>query len=124
MHFTSLSGLFLMTLCIIVQVVPNTATFETLAITAGGVVTTFTAAQVAGILGVGLLTKASGLATGVLLGRLIARSQRSRGRRAVLELEYLDNNNITNIDNTLELMLNLEPEDCYKRVLCAVGTGG
>merc|ERR1712243_45912 len=114
------SSLSLVAFVVLLQVVPNYSTIATLALTTtAGSIITLTGAQVAGIAGLALLTKAAGLAAGVLVGRALSSSSssrsRSRGRREVGE---------NTVDQTLEMLSELEPEECYKRVLCAVETGG
>merc|ERR1711945_15134 len=115
------SSLSLVAFVVLLQVVPNYSTIATLALTTtAGSIITLTGAQVAGIAGLALLTKAAGLAAGGLVGRVLSSSSssrsRSRGRREVGEN--------TVVDQTLEMLSELEPEECYKRVLCAVETGG
>merc|ERR1711945_15900 len=116
------SSLSLVAFVVLLQVVPNYSTIATLALTTtAGSIITLTGAQVAGIAGLALLTKAAGLAAGVLVGRSLSTSSssrsRSRGRREVGE-------NMLVVDQTLEMLSEVEPEECYKRVLCAVETGG
>merc|ERR1712130_464203 len=116
------SSLSLVAFVVLLQVVPNYSTIATLALTTtAGSIITLTGAQVAGIAGLALLTKAAGLAAGVLVERALSTSSssrsRSRGRREVGE-------NMLVVDQTLEMLSEVEPEECYKRVLCAVETGG
>merc|ERR1712064_80696 len=116
------SSLSLVAFVVLLQVVPNYSTIATLSLTTtAGSIITLTGAQVAGIAGLALLTKAAGLAAGVLVGRSLSTSSssrsRSRGRREVGE-------NMLVVDQTLEMLSEVEPEECYKRVLCAVENGG
>merc|ERR1711892_971736 len=63
-----------------------------------------TAAQVSTIAALGVLAKLGGLGAGLALSR--------RGRRQADKEEI-----------TLEMLTNIEPDDCYKRVICAATTG-
>merc|ERR1712128_32891 len=62
------------------------------------------AAQVSTIAALGVLAKLGGLGAGLLLSR--------RGKRQAGQEEI-----------TLEMLTNIEPDDCYKRVICAASTG-
>merc|ERR1711981_776080 len=81
-----------------------------------------TAPQVTAIAGLVALAKikVAGVAGGVLLARHLnsARSsgRRSRGKRSVEE-DQLE------LDVTLKLLTDMEPEHCYKRIICAASTG-
>merc|ERR1711990_97871 len=66
-----------------------------------------TAAQVTGIAALAILTKLSAAATGLLVSRLTKRSVTEE-----LELEV-----------TLKMLAEMEPEHCYKRIICAANTG-
>merc|ERR1712061_19269 len=81
------------------------ATFAlTLTSAAGATVLSLTAAQVSAIAALGVLAKLGGLGAGLALSR--------RGKRQVNQEEI-----------TLEMLNNIEPEDCYKRVICSANTG-
>merc|ERR1712123_259049 len=62
------------------------------------------AAQVSTIAALGVLAKLGGLGAGLALSR--------RGKRQAGQEEI-----------TLEMLTNIEPDDCYKRVICAASTG-
>merc|ERR1712123_447634 len=81
------------------------ATFAlTLTSAAGATLLSLTAAQVSTIAALGVLAKLGGLGAGLALSR--------RGRRQADKEEI-----------TLEMLTNIEPDDCYKRVICAASTG-
>ena len=92
-------------LIVLLQVPAYEATFA-LAITsaAGATLLSLTAAQVSSIAALGLLAKLGGLGAGLIFSR--------RGKRQADQEEI-----------TLEMLTNIEPEDCYKRVICAASTG-
>merc|ERR1712046_321992 len=77
---------------------------STFAITVAGL--SLTAAQVTTLAALGVLAKVGGIGAG-----LLARN-RSRGKR------QSDQEKIT-----LEMLTNIEPDDCYKRVICSASTG-
>merc|ERR1711981_100841 len=70
-----------------------------------------TAPQVTGLAALAILTKLSGIAGGLLISRALGR----RGKRSVEEDAELD--------VTLNMLTEMEPEHCYKRVICAANTG-
>ena len=115
------SSLSLLAFAVLLQVVPNYSTIATLTATtaAGATLFSLTGVQLAGIAGLGLLTKAAALAAGALVARAQSsgRNGRYRGRREAVDLE-------NKVERTLEMLSELEPEECFKRVLCAVETGG
>ena len=84
---------------------------------------TLTSAQVTALAGFGVLAKLSGVVGGLLLSRAANRRQSSRyggrryrGRRSA-EVEDLE------IEATLNLLIETEPEQCFKRIICAAETG-
>merc|ERR1711970_167695 len=85
---------------------PTTSSTFALTVTsaAGATVLSLTAAQVSAIAALGVLAKLGGLGAGLALSR--------RGKRQVDQEEI-----------TLEMLNNIEPEDCYKRVICSISTG-
>merc|ERR1712243_8871 len=103
-------------------------TSSTVAITLGTVM--FNAAQVSTLAAVGALgalgavaagvgTAAAGAAVGAVGGVIggdvvatIAEAAQGRKRREVDQKEI-----------TLEMLVSIEPEDCYKRIICSVATG-
>ena len=100
----------------VVLIVPRTdATITGLTIaglTFSAVPITLTTTQLAAVAGVGLLGKAAGFLGASLLSQ---RTSRRRGKRDV--------ESDVKIDSTLEMLVEVEPEDCYKRILCAASTG-
>merc|ERR1712083_790686 len=72
-----------------------------------GTLLSLTAAQVTTLAALGVLAKIGGIGAGLLLAR-----NRSRGKR------QSDQEKIT-----LEMLTNIEPDDCYKRVICSASTG-
>ena len=79
-----------------------------------------TVAQLGALAGVGLLGKAAGLAGGLLLGGALGRGSRRhhgyrRGRRAA--------DGPDEVDLTMDMLSDMEPEQCYRRIICAVNTG-
>merc|ERR1740123_430300 len=96
----------LLSLLLILLLVPgDEATFAlTLTSAAGATLLSLTAAQVSTIAALGVLAKLGGLGAGLALSR--------RGKRQVDQEEI-----------TLEMLTNIEPDDCYKRVICAASTG-
>ena len=72
-----------------------------------------TVGQIGALAGVGLLGKAAGLLIGGALARGSQRGYR-RGRRAVARDE---------VDLTLDMLADMEPEQCYRRIICAINTG-
>merc|ERR1712109_100218 len=79
----------------------------TVASAAGTTLLSLTAAQVTTLAALGVLAKIGGIGAGLLLSR-----NRSRGKR------QSDQEKIT-----LEMLTNIEPDDCYKRVICSASTG-
>merc|ERR1739838_272742 len=93
-------------LIVLLQVPADEATFAlTLTSAAGATLLSLTAAQVSTIAALGVLAKLGGLGAGLALSR-------RRGKRQAGQEEI-----------TLETLSNIEPDDCYKRVLCAASTG-
>merc|ERR1711936_1403160 len=81
----------------------------------------FTAPQVTALAGLAVLTKLSGVVGGVLLSRALSsrggrRSHRRYGKRSA-QAEDLE------LDVALNMLSEVEPEHCYKRIICAAGTG-
>ena len=92
-------------LLVVFHLPADDATFAlTLTSAAGATLLSLTAAQVSTIAALGVLAKLGGLGAGLALSR--------RGRRQADQEEI-----------TLEMLTNIEPEDCYKRVICAASTG-
>merc|ERR1711863_159838 len=78
-----------------------------------------TAPQVTGIAALVILTKLGGIAGGLLLSRALSNrgsSGRRYGKRSV-EGEEVE------LDVTLNMLVEMEPEHCYKRIICAANTG-
>merc|ERR1711981_1004365 len=78
-----------------------------------------TAPQVTGIAALAILTKLGGIAGGLLLSRALSNrgsSGRRCGKRSV-EGEEVE------LDVTLNMLVEMEPEHCYKRIICAANTG-
>merc|ERR1711981_187525 len=78
-----------------------------------------TAPQVTGIAALAILTKLGGIAGGLLLSRALSNrgsSGRRYGKRSV-EGEEVE------LDVTLNMLVEMEPEHCYKRIICAANTG-
>ena len=96
----------ILSLLLVLLLVPgDEATFAlTLTSAAGATLLSLTAAQVSTIAALGVLAKLGGLGAGLALSR--------RGRRQADKEEI-----------TLEMLTNIEPDDCYKRVICAATTG-
>ena len=96
----------LLSLLLILLLVPGDEATFALSITsaAGATLLSLTAAQVSTIAALGVLAKLGGLGEGLALSR--------RGRRQADKEEI-----------TLEMLTNIEPDDCYKRVICAATTG-
>merc|ERR1712066_61858 len=103
---------------VLLQVQQDEATFPITIGAAAAPILALTAPQVAAIAGLVALAKikVAGVAGGVLLARHLnsARSsgRRSRGKRSVEE-DQLE------LDVTLKLLTDMEPEHCYKRIICA-----
>ena len=92
-------------LLVLLQVPGDEGTFALSITSAAGVsLLSLTAAQVSTIAALGVLAKLGGLGAGLLLSR--------RGKRQAGQEEI-----------TLEMLTNIEPDDCYKRVICAASTG-
>jgi len=74
------------------------------------------AEAVTALSGLAVLSKLGLVLKGAALGGALSRSGRRRGKRSVLgeELE---------VDVALALMAEMEPEHCYKRIICAASTG-
>ena len=91
----------------------------TVALTVGTLA--LTAPQVTALAGLAVLTKLSGVVGGVLLSRALSsrggrRSHRRYGKRSA-QAEDLE------LDVALNMLSEVEPEHCYKRIICAAGTG-
>ena len=105
MRPSSLCLSLLPVLLVVFHLPADEATFAlTLTSAAGVTLLSLTAAQVSTIAALGVLAKLGGLGAGLVLSR--------RGRRQADQEEI-----------TLEMLTNIEPEDCYKRVICAASTG-
>merc|ERR1712123_351759 len=92
-------------LLVLLQVPGDEGTFALSITSAAGVsLLSLTAAQVSTIAALGVMGKLGGLGAGLLLSR--------RGKRQAGQEEI-----------TLEMLTNIEPDDCYKRVICAASTG-
>eukprot|EP00090_Calanus_glacialis_P041355 TRINITY_DN728_c0_g1_i1.p1 TRINITY_DN728_c0_g1~~TRINITY_DN728_c0_g1_i1.p1 ORF type:complete len:171 (-),score=48.18 TRINITY_DN728_c0_g1_i1:48-560(-) len=105
MRPSSLCLSLLPVLLVVFHLPADEATFAlTLTSAAGATLLSLTAAQVSTIAALGVLAKLGGLGAGLALSR--------RGRRQADQEEI-----------TLEMLTNIEPEDCYKRVICAASTG-
>ena len=105
MRPSSLCLSLLPVLLVVFHLPADDATFAlTLTSAAGATLLSLTAAQVSTIAALGVLAKLGGLGAGLALSR--------RGRRQADQEEI-----------TLEMLTNIEPEDCYKRVICAASTG-
>ena len=114
-------------LILLLQVHQNEATFPVAITTAAGGIALLTAADVTAVAGLAVLTKLSGVVGGVLLSRaLSSRSssgtspRMSHGRRygkRSAEAEEIE------IDVALNMLSEMEPEHCYKRIICAASTG-
>merc|ERR1711963_815193 len=76
-----------------------------------GTATVLTAEQITALLAIGLAIKAVTLKAALIAGA----TRRGRGRRAAEDAaeEIFD----------IETLVELEEEDCYKRIFCAAGTG-
>merc|ERR1712203_6082 len=111
-------------LILLLQVHQDMATFPITigAVGAAGTIA-LTAPQVTAIAGLAVLTKIAGVAGGLLLSRALAnrggsrRGGRRYGKRSVQEEEELE------LEVTLKMLSEMEPEHCYKRVICAANTG-
>eukprot|EP00090_Calanus_glacialis_P041358 TRINITY_DN728_c0_g1_i5.p1 TRINITY_DN728_c0_g1~~TRINITY_DN728_c0_g1_i5.p1 ORF type:complete len:171 (-),score=49.99 TRINITY_DN728_c0_g1_i5:48-560(-) len=105
MRPSSLCLSLLPVLLVVFHLPADEATFAlTLTSAAGATLLSLTAAQVSTIAALGVLAKLGGLWAGLALSR--------RGRRQADQEEV-----------TLEMLTTIEPEDCYKRVICAASTG-
>eukprot|EP00090_Calanus_glacialis_P041357 TRINITY_DN728_c0_g1_i4.p1 TRINITY_DN728_c0_g1~~TRINITY_DN728_c0_g1_i4.p1 ORF type:complete len:171 (-),score=47.67 TRINITY_DN728_c0_g1_i4:48-560(-) len=105
MRPSSLCLSLLPVLLVVFHLPADEATFAlTLTSAAGATLLSLTAAQVSTIAALGVLAKLGGLGAGLALSR--------RGRRQADQEEI-----------TLEMLTNIEPEDCYKRVICGASTG-
>ena len=105
MRPSSLCLSLLPVLLVVFHLPADEATFAlTLTSAAGATLLSLTAAQVSTIAALGVLAKLGGLGAGLALSR--------RGRRQADQKEV-----------TLEMLTTIEPEDCYKRVICAASTG-
>ena len=106
-------------LILLLQVHQDEATFP---ITIGALA--LTSGQVTALAGLGVLAKLSGVVGGILLSRAASgssrqsryRGRRYRGKRSA-EVEELQ------IDVTLNMLTETEPEQCFKRIICAAQTG-
>ena len=104
-------------LILLLQVHQDEATFP---ITIGALA--LTAGQVTALAGLGVLAKLSGVVGGILLSRAASNSGGYRGRgyyrgKRSAEVEELQ------IDVTLNMLTETEPEQCFKRIICAAQTG-
>ena len=111
-------------LVLLLQVHQDEATVA-LTIGAGAGALVLTAGQTTVLASLGVLAKLSGVLSGVILARAAsggssqsggARHSSYRGRRSA-EVEQLE------IDVTLNLLTEMEPEQCFKRIICAAQTG-
>merc|ERR1711930_39347 len=105
-------------LILLLQVHQDMATIP-ITIGAGATAIALTAPQVTGIAALAILTKLGGIAGGLLLSRALSNrgsSGRRYGKRSV-EGEEVE------LDVTLKLLTDMEPEHCYKRIICAANTG-
>ena len=100
-------------LILLLQVHQDEATFP---LTIGAL--TLTAGQVTALAGLGALAKLSGVVGGILLSRAAngGGRRRYRGRRSA-EVEDIE------MEATLNMLTAIEPEQCFKRVICATQTG-
>merc|ERR1711981_428938 len=109
-------------LILLLQVHQDMATIP-ITIGAGATATALTAPQVTGIAALAILTKLGGIAGGLLLSRALSNrgsSSRGHGRRygkRSVEGEEVE------LDVTLNMLVEMEPEHCYKRIICAANTG-
>ena len=110
-------------LILLLQVHQDEATFA-LTIGTGATALALTAGQVTALAGLGVLTKLSGVVGGVLLSRALqSRSSsrsRSHGRRYGKRSAQAEE---VEIDVALNMLSEMEPEHCYKRIICAASTG-
>jgi len=105
MHSSSLCLALVPALVFLLNLPTTSSTFAlTLTSAAGATILSLTAAQVSTIAALGVLAKLGGLGAGLALSR--------RGKRQVDQEEI-----------TLEMLTNIEPDDCYKRVICSASTG-
>ena len=105
MHSFHLILSALIPLVLLVICLPSTqATFPLVV----GTATILTAQQLSALFAIGLLAKIGGIVGG---GILAAKSRRGR-REAVIEEIY-----------NIETLVELEEEDCYKRIICAAASG-
>merc|ERR1711970_817306 len=106
MRSSSLCLALVPALVVLFNLPTTSSTFAlTLTSAAGATILSLTAAQVSTIAALGVLAKLGGLGAGLALSR-------RRGKRQVDQEEI-----------TLEMLTNIEPEDCYKRVICSASTG-
>ena len=116
MQIHHLLATFVLMVVLIVPRSDATITGLTIAgLTFSAVPITLTTTQLAAVAGVGLLGKAAGFLGASLLSQRTSRTSRRRGKRDV--------ESDVKIDSTLEMLVEMEPEHCYKRVLCAASTG-
>merc|ERR1719189_696120 len=108
-HITSVS-LCSLALILLLQVHQDEATVPILIGTTP--IIALTAAQVTGVAALAILTKLGAAFTG---GLLVSRGNR-RYRRALQEEEL-------ELEVTLKMLAEMEPEHCYKRIICAANTG-
>ena len=102
-------------LILLLQVHQDEATFP---ITIGALA--LTAGQVTALAGLGVLAKLSGVVGGILLSRAASNRGGYRGRsyyRGKRSAEQLE------IDVTLNMLTETEPEQCFQRIICAAQTG-
>ena len=86
----------------------------TLPVTLGALA--LTAPHVTGLATLAILTKISAVAGGLLASNLGNRGGRRRGKRSV-EVEDLE------MEMFIKLLSEMEPEQCFKRVICGATTG-
>ena len=101
-------------LILLLQVQEDEATFP---ITIGALA--LTAPQVTGLATLAILTKLSAVAGGLLATNLSNRGNRGgrrRGKRSV-QVENLE------MEMFIRMLSEMEPEHCFKRVICAATTG-
>ena len=106
-----ISGLVVAPLLLSVLLTPGVSGTAPLVI---GTATVLTANQIGALIAVGLAIKAVAIKAALIGGALAGRRGGRRGRRAA-ELSPLEVYDI-------ETLVELEEEDCYKRIFCAAAT--
>merc|ERR1712066_1034423 len=102
-------------LILLLQVHQDMATIP-ITIGAGATAIALTAPQVTGI---AILTKLGGIAGGLLLSRALSNRGSSGWRYGKRSVEGEE----VELDVTLNMLVEMEPEHCYKRIICAANTG-